>query len=56
MRDDTLTEEYAATISTGLWDNCDVLPAAEPPAQVRAMDATAVKIHQHVSESAAILQ
>ena len=56
IRDATLPEEYAATISTGLWDNCDVLPAAEPNAQGRELDATTVKIDQHVTESAAVPQ
>jgi hypothetical protein len=54
MRDATLPEEYAATISTGLWDNCDVLPAAKPNAQGRALDATTVKIYQYVAVSAAV--
>ncbi len=33
MRTVGLPEAYAATLSTGLWDNCDVLPATETAAQ-----------------------
>jgi predicted phosphodiesterase len=29
MRDNNLPEAYAKTLSTGLWDNCEILPAEE---------------------------
>jgi predicted phosphodiesterase len=53
MRTATLPEEYAATISSGLWDNCDVLPVTETHAQGQALDSTTVTISQRTPESAA---
>ena len=53
MRAATLSEEYAATISSGLWDNCDVLPATEPRAQGQALDSATLTISPHTPESAA---
>lgn len=37
MRDAAMPEAYAATLSTGLWDNCDILPAPETQAQGRPL-------------------
>lgn len=33
MRSKKLTEAYALTLETGLWDNCEILPAAETAVQ-----------------------
>lgn len=42
MRRVGLPEAYAATLSSGLWDNCDVLPDEETQTQGRPLSATTV--------------
>ncbi|MDA0368499.1 MAG: metallophosphoesterase family protein [Proteobacteria bacterium] len=44
MRQAGLPEEYAATLSTGLWDNCEILPAAETRAQGTALTAISIAL------------
>ena len=42
IRDANLPEAYAATLSTGLWDNCDILPGPETQARGQPLAPTAV--------------
>lgn len=46
MRWAALPEAYAATLSTGLWDNCDILPDPETQAQGRPLAPTTVVVPQ----------
>jgi hypothetical protein len=42
MRHRGLLESYAAALETGLWPNCDILPATELAARGRRLDPAAV--------------
>jgi len=44
MRQAGLPEEYASTLSTGLWDNCEILPVEETSAQGAALTATSIAL------------
>ena len=45
MQANGLPDSYAHTLLTGIWDNCEILPAAE-----KALQGRAITMHQEANE------
>ena len=45
MQANGLPESYANTLLTGIWDNCEILPAAE-----KALQGQAIALHDEANE------